>query len=51
MYFIGVTASELDADFHLMPVRYNGRIDRLDKLVISWRCQRNSDSLTCNALN
>jgi hypothetical protein len=25
--------------------------DRTDKLVISWRCQRNSDSLTCKALD
>jgi hypothetical protein len=25
--------------------------DRTDKMVISWRCQRNSNSLTCKALD
>jgi hypothetical protein len=51
MYLFTVTSSELDHEFHTMPARYNGRIDREDKCVISWRCQRKSDSLTCNALN
>lgn len=51
MYFIGVTASELDHDFHVLPVSYFGRIDRKDKLVITWRCQRKSGSLTCKALD
>jgi len=51
LYLFGVTASELDHDFHIMPVRYFGRIDRQDDWLISWRCQRNSGSLTCMALN
>jgi hypothetical protein len=45
------TANDLDRDFHVLPVRYFGRIDRQDKWVISWRCQRNSNSLTCKALD
>lgn len=49
MYFVGVTASELDDDFHVLPVRYWGRIDRTDKWVIDWRCQRMSASLECKA--
>ena len=51
MYLYTVTADELEQDFHVMPVRYSGRIDRTDKWVISWRCQRLSASLECNALN
>jgi len=51
MYFIGVTADDLDRDFHVLPVRYFGRIDRTDKWVISWRCQRLSESLECRALD
>jgi hypothetical protein len=38
-------------DFHILPVKYFGRIERPDKWKISWRCQRNSESLTCKALN
>jgi hypothetical protein len=38
-------------DFHILPVKYFGRLDRPDKWLVSWRCQRNSDSLTCKALN
>lgn len=47
----GVTATSLDHHFHVIPVRYFGRIDRPDKWVISWRCRRNGDSLTCRALD
>jgi hypothetical protein len=43
--------SALDGYFHVLPVRYNGRIDRPDSVFDSWRCQRNSESLTCKALN
>jgi hypothetical protein len=42
---------ELDRNFHVLPVRYQGRIDRLDKLFVSWRCQRLSQSLECKALD
>lgn len=41
----------LDSYFHVLPVHYNGRIDRPDSVFISWRCQRNTASLTCWALN
>lgn len=51
MYLYTVTGDELEQDFHIMPVRYDGRIDRTDKWVISWRCQRLSESLTCKALD
>jgi hypothetical protein len=51
MYFVSVTASELDHNFHVLPVRYSGRIDRKDKWVISWHCQRRSESLECKALD
>ena len=40
-----------DDYFHVLPVRYNGRIERPDKWEDSWRCQRNTASLTCWALN
>jgi hypothetical protein len=51
MYFFTVTGRELDHEFHIMPVRYYGRIDRQDKWVVSWNCQRKSESLECKALN
>jgi hypothetical protein len=51
IYYIGVTGTEFDHYFHIMPIHYYGRIDREDKWVISWRCQRASESLTCKALN
>lgn len=43
--------STFDSYFHVLPVHYNGRIDRPDTVFDSWRCQRDSGSLTCNALN
>jgi hypothetical protein len=57
MYLFSVTGDGLEQDFHVMPVRYYGRIDRTDKWVISWRCQRlnmgvlESASLECKALD
>jgi hypothetical protein len=43
--------SAVEEHFHVIPVNYWGRIDRSDrKDVFFWRCQRNSDSLTCKAL-
>jgi len=51
MYLIGVTSPQLDQNFHLMPVRYSGRIDWQDRWVISWQCQRKSESLECKALD
>jgi hypothetical protein len=41
----------ISGDFHILPVSYYGRFERPDKWLISWRCQRNSGSLTCKALN
>lgn len=43
--------SAFDSYFHVLPVRYNGRIERPDKWYVSWRCQRENASLTCKALN
>ena len=47
-----------DSYFHVLPVRYSGRIERPDKMYDSWRCQRNGSSLldsknaiTCWALD
>lgn len=40
-----------DSYFHVLPVRYYGRTDRPESVFVSWRCQRNSASLTCWALN
>ena len=48
---VGVTGYEVDSEFHTFPVRYHGRIDRRDKYVISWKCQRLSASLECWAVN
>lgn len=42
--------SSLSSYFHVLPVRYNGRISR-EYLFVSWHCQRESSSLTCWALN
>lgn len=45
----------LEKYFHVLPVRFNGRLERperdRDGEVLSWRCQRERDSLTCNALD
>jgi hypothetical protein len=40
-----------DNSFHILPVIYHGRIGRPDAVLVSWRCQRLSESLVCNALN
>lgn len=45
----------LEKYFHVLPVRYYGRLIRperdTERAILSWRCQRNSDSLTCKALD
>jgi hypothetical protein len=38
-------------DFHILPVRYYGKIERPDRWKVDWRCQRLSGSLECKALN
>lgn len=37
--------------FHVLPVHYFGRLQRTDKWLDDWRCQRNAQSLTCRALD
>jgi len=45
----------LEKYFHVLPVRYYGRLVRperdTERAILSWRCQRNGDSLTCKALD
>jgi hypothetical protein len=43
--------SPFNSYFHVLPVRFFGRVERPDSWFVSWRCQRKSDSLTCKALN
>ena len=43
--------SDVEQHFHVLPVDYWGRIDRSDRVMFSWRCQRNSNSLTCRAID
>jgi hypothetical protein len=47
----GGSWSEVEHFFHILSVHYWGRINRSDRPVLSWRCQRNRESLTCNALD
>jgi hypothetical protein len=37
--------------FHVLPVHYWGKIDRLDRMTFSWSCQRQENGLECKALN
>jgi hypothetical protein len=45
----------LERYFHVLPVRYHGRLERPERDnergILSWRCQRLSESLECKALN
>jgi hypothetical protein len=41
----------LGGHFHVLPVKYWGRIDRKDKLIFIWRCQRQASGLECGAIN
>ena len=50
-FFNGGDWSEFGDEFHVLPVLYYGRINRPDKVVVEWRCQRLSGSLECKALN
>lgn len=43
--------SAIGKNFHVMPVRYFGRLERPGKFRVNWWCQRNAESLTCKALN
>ncbi len=41
----------LERHFHILPVKYWGRIDRTDRTGFSWRCQKQASGLECKALN
>jgi hypothetical protein len=41
----------LERHFHILPVKYWGRIDRTDRTGFSWRCQKQAGGLECKALN
>lgn len=41
----------IQGEFHLLPVKYWGRIDRTDSPTYSWRCQKEFIGLVCKALN
>jgi len=43
--------SDVERHFHILPVLYWDRINRSDRPVLSGRCQRIHDSLTCKALD
>jgi len=36
---------------HVIPIKYHGKIERPDRSLFQWRCQRNESSATCWALN
>jgi hypothetical protein len=56
-HFFDVTSGSLNHRFHVLSVRYFGKIDRTDKAIISWRCQRlssmfgESPTLECKAID
>src|ERR1035441_8006976 len=39
----------LERHFHVLPVKYWGRIDRTDRTGFSWRCQKEISGLDCKA--
>lgn len=44
----------VDHVFHVLPVKYWGRIDRKrteDQVTFAWRCQREANELECKAIN
>jgi hypothetical protein len=45
--------SALEKYFHVLPVRFYGRLQRPERIrsreIVSWRCQRRTDTLTCTA--
>ncbi len=52
--FNGLMGSKWDAVeqyFHVLPVKFWGRIDRGDRTSFSWRCQRKQSEIECKALN
>lgn len=41
----------LERHFHVLPIKYWGKIDRKDRLIFPWSCQRQSSGLKCWAIN
>jgi hypothetical protein len=48
---MGANWDAVEQHFHVLPVRYWGRIDRRGKSIFSWRCQKQASELECKALN
>jgi hypothetical protein len=48
---MGANWEAVEQHFHVLPVRYWGRIDRTGQLMFSWRCQRQASGLVCDAIN
>jgi hypothetical protein len=48
---MGSNWAALEQHFHVLPVRYWGRINRTGQLMYSWRCQKEASGLDCKALN
>ena len=48
---MGSNWAAVDQYFHVLPVKYWGRIDRTGRLNFSWRCQRQESGLVCDAIN
>jgi hypothetical protein len=40
-----------DAESHVLPVSFHGRLDRTDHTIFHWRCQRSEKGLECWALD
>lgn len=45
------TAGYQTQSSHDFPIHFNGKIDRTDKTYIDWKCQRNSASISCDAVD
>jgi len=48
---MGSNWAAVDQYFHVLPVKYWGRIDRTGRLNFSWRCQRQESGIVCDAIN
>jgi hypothetical protein len=48
-----ISWSTLRPNYHVLPATFWGRIDRTEQptYFYKWRCQREADSLSCNALS
>jgi hypothetical protein len=48
---MGANWDAVEQHFHVLPVRYWGRINRTGQLMFSWRCQKQASGLVCDAIN